>query len=709
MEPQEQQEYFKQHRRRVAVLLLFLGAVLLSYFAVMFNIQIVHGEEYRRRSASQIVRPTTVEASRGNITDRNGNLMVGNRSTYTLTFDASLLPKDADQNEAILRLLDLCRDKGIACTDNVPITADAPFAYLQAGDVTWNTFNRYVDSLRDRLDTQLEKRRKALADEDQRDNLKPSPYLDALLAEPSLDLSDLTAEQLMTAMRWDFEIAPEVSDADARRIVSVRYEIALRKIYATSAYVLAEDVDIDLITLIKDGDYYGAEIGTSSTREYATTAAAHVLGYVNKIGPEEYQELKDQGYTINDSVGRSGAESAFETYLHGVNGRRVVGINDEGKVTSALYQTEPQPGGTVELTIDLPLQEAVEQFLGDKVEELTAKDRIVRGGAVVVIEIGTGDVLALASYPTYDPASIRQLYNDYAADERKPMWNRATMGTYAPGSTFKPLTAVAALQEGVIDTKTKIRDTGRWYYPGDSRSGASCWYRAGHGPVNVTQAVTVSCNYYFAEMGYRLGMTRLNDYCAAFGLGESTGIEIGDTAGTLTVNDAGHDYAPWAAFGQADYLFTPVQLANYTATLAGGGKHYQAHLLKRVRSYDDSEILYEAKPELLNAIDIDPDNLDAVLTGMHSLAQTGSVSGYFRSCVVDAACKTGSAQIGQIKANGVFIAYAPYDDPQIAVAVVIEKADAGAYLAPVAVGILNAYFTEEDAGAVIAGENTLLG
>ena len=713
----------KTARHRIWVLLGLIAAVLLCYVGVMFNLQIVHGEDYLARSVSQIVRSTTVEAARGEITDRNGNLIVGNRQTYTLTFDASLLPDGVDENEAILRLINLCIDNGVEYTDNVPLTQSAPFTYIETSSSASTQFGYYLNGylqkpgLLGRLETALEKRKKAIAAaEEKGETAEESPLLDQLLDAglPSEDLTleDLTAEQLMIAMRWDFDIDDSVSDADVRKIAAVRCELSAGEAIAFT-YILADDVDINLITDVKDGNYYGADIGTAYTREYETTAAAHILGYVGDINPEEYSELADKGYTRNSIVGKTGVEAAFEEYLHGTNGTRISNTNDEGKVTSELYTVEPQPGNTVELTLDLPFQEQVEQLLNDKVNELNRQDGITeRGAAAVVLDIKSRDILAIASAPTYDLSNFNKNYNEYAADPANPMWNRATQGLYAPGSTLKPLTAIAALEEGKTTRTEIINDTGKWLYPGYSNSYTYCWKRSGHGRVNVTSAISNSCNYYFAEMGYRLGMDTLREYLSAFGLGKHTGIETGDQTGTLPENPEGQDLAPWAAFGQANQLYTPIQLANYIATLVSGGQYRDTHLLKTVRTYDNSEVVYSAdQEEAVQALDIDPQNLDAVLRGMLGYTQPGGqVYTYFKDCIVTAGAKTGTAQLGgDSKNNGVFVCFAPYDDPEIAVALVIEKGDAGAVLAETAVNILNAYFADDGETASATGENTLLG
>ncbi|MEA4814203.1 MAG: penicillin-binding transpeptidase domain-containing protein [Oscillospiraceae bacterium] len=664
----------KSIRNRLICLAAFLLVVLCGYVFVLFNVQIVHGSEYLEQSMRQIVKSTSVEAARGVITDRNGKVMVSNSLTYTLTFDASLLGEDTDENAAILRLINLCQSNGVAYTDNLPLSKTAPFTYTtdMTTDIQLSRFNKYLTNKEWSMDT-------------------------------------MTAPELFSAMREAFDIDASYSDADARKIMAVRYELALRKLVSMSSYVMASGIDSSFITLVKDGDYLGADIQTSNTRQYLTNAAAHVLGRVGAIDEDQYAALKDSGYSINATIGRDGVESAFEEYLHGTDGTRIINTNSEGKVTSELYSTEPKPGDTVELTLDLDLQETAESLLAQEIDSLTEKDGISRGGAVAVVDVNTGGVLALASYPTYSLATYSEDYNTLKDDPSSPFLNRATQGLYAPGSTFKPLTAIAALSEGKISRTDRIYDTGCWYYPNASTGDhAYCWYRAGHGYVNVTQAITVSCNYFFAEMGYRLGLDKLNEYAAAFGLGQSTGIEIGDKSGQLAEEEAGQDLAPWAAFGQANYLFTPLQLANYIATLVNGGTHYKCHLLESVKSYDNTQLIKEEPVEVLNTIDIDQADREAVMEGMHNLVKSGSISSAFSSCIVDAGAKTGSVQTNDKVANGTFVCFAPYDDPQIAVAVVIEKAGAGASLASTAVGILNQYFAEDEIGTTIIGENQLI-
>ncbi|MPM14921.1 hypothetical protein SDC9_61285 [bioreactor metagenome] len=675
--------------RRLYVLIGFLLCVLTAYVCVMYDTQINRGDYYREQSVRTITSTETVEASRGILTDRNGQVLVSNRQTYALTFDVSLLSSEDDENAAILRLIQLCRQRGVTWNDNLPMTRTAPYAYAvdAAGTVQRDRFSKFLQTSLKTLST----------------NVKYENVTDALIS------SITSPSDLMTQMRTFFEIPDDWSNADARAVVGVRYELEVRKIINTTAYVFAEDVDTELISLVKDGDYRGAKVSASSVREYDTAAAAHVLGTVGRINEQELAANPDV-YNGEDWIGKSGVELAFENYLRGADGKRLISSNSEGKITSEIYTTEPKPGNTVALTLDLDLQEAAEQALADTITKMNKDGNSSRGAGAAVVEVGTGEVLALASYPTFDLSAFGTSFNALSNDPSNPLFNRATQGTYAPGSTFKPCTAVAGLEEGVISTTTKIRDTGKWYYPGASTGDYFwCWKHSGHGSLNVSQAITNSCNYFFGQVGYMLGLDKLNEYASAFGLGKKTGIEIGDKAGTLATEEQGQDLAPWAAFGQASYSATPLQLANYIATLVDGGDHYDAHLLKSVKTYNNDQVVYVDTPKPSNSLSISDSTLTAVKIGMHDLTTSGALAPYFRSCVVEAGAKPGTAQISSQKVNnGVFVCFAPFDDPKIAVAIVIEKGGSGAALASTAVEILNAYFTKEEIGTVILGENQLL-
>ena len=667
-------------KRRVIALLVFFGAFLLLFAAVLYDAQILHGGENRAKSISSNAASETVTASRGIITDRNGKVLVSNRLAYTLVFDRSGFDDDAALNAAILRLVQLCEETGTGWNDTLPIGRVGNF--LRYSNARSETFDKFIEK------------------------------------------NDLTSgasgRQLLSELRELYHVDESLSEREARLIIGVRYEL-----HSRDSYTFAEDVSTEVLSLITDGRYEGVTIRTASARVYNTALAAHILGTIGPIWQEEwssnedtgYVGYADKGYSMNDLVGKDGVEKAFESYLRGTDGRRLITTDETSKITGELYTREPQPGGTVALTLDIDLQADVEAALAETISGMIDKDSNERGGAAAVVSVGTGEVLALASYPTYDLSTFNEDYDELVNDQRLPMFNRATQGIYAPGSTFKMVTAVAALESGIITPSSIIQDRGIYTYYKDPQP--MCWIYSQtgstHGRINVSQAITDSCNYFFYEVGRLTGIRTLDSYASQFGLGQSTGIEIGDSSGVLASPEwaESHDQE-WtdgqtitAAIGQSYNLFTPLQLANYVATLVGGGDHYQAHLLKNVKAYDNSRLLYMYDDKPINAVEMSDTTLSAVTRGMHELTVSGSVAYAFENCVVSAGAKTGSAQVGTDIANGVFVAYAPYEKPEIAVAIVIEKGGSGAALANTAVEIINSWFSRAQDGTAI-GENTLL-
>lgn len=554
-------------RRRVYVLLGFFCAFLVLFFAVLYDAQVVHGSENRARSITSNTASETVTASRGIITDRNGKVLVSNRLAYTLVVDKSSFGKDeAALNDAIWQLIQLCQEQGVTWNDTLPMTTGSS-PQLTSKSLT-KSFREYLD-----------------------DHKLPT---------------DGGSAEVLAAMRKLYKVDDSYTDAQARLIVGVRYELDGR-----SSYTFAEDVSTELLGRITDGKYRGVTIKTAAARVYNTKLAAHILGTVGAIWQEEWRSdentgyvgYADKGYNMNDLVGKDGVEKAFEEYLHGNDGKRLITTDENGKITGELYTREPQPGGTVALTIDIDLQQVVEDTLASTIQGMIDKDSNERGGAAAVIQVGTGEVLAMASYPTYDLETFNQDYDELVKDERLPMFNRATQGVYAPGSTFKLCTSVAALEEGIITPSTIIEDKGIYTYYVDPQPMCWIWRQAHttHGRINVSQAIVDSCNYFYYEVGRLTGIKKLDEYATAFGLGQSTGIEIGDVSGVLASPEwaEAHD-REWtdgqtitAAIGQSYNLFTPLQLANYVATLVSGGEHYAAHLLKSVKSYDNSRLIYK--------------------------------------------------------------------------------------------------------------------
>ena len=670
------------YRRRLIVVLSFLVAALVCFVVVLFNYQIVNGDEYRALSVAGTAKREVVETSRGIITDRNGKVLVSNRLAYTLKFSDSDFGKDqAACNDAVWRLIELCRAEGVEWIDPLPLPAAAP--YPLSTETPGKTFISW---------------------------LKTNKL--AYTGESTVTLT-ASSDEVMAALRKVYNIDDGYTDQQARLIAGVRYGAKI-----SGGYVFAEDVPVRVISQVVDGHYAGVSTGTSSQRVYNTTYAAHILGRVSRIFAEDWDNYKDKGYSMDALVGKGGVEEAFESYLHGTNGVKLVTTDKNGKVTGELYAKEPQPGNTVALTIDLDLQKVTEDSLAEKIGSMEQRDGLTRGGAAAVVSVGTGEVLALASYPTYDLSQWDEMYDTWNKDTvGRPMFNRATDGTYAPGSTFKLCSAVAALESGIVTPSTTIVDRGIYTYYTFPQP--KCWiynsYGGTHGAVNVSQAITVSCNYFFYEVGRLMGIKTLDSYATQFGLGQHTGIEIGDSAGVL----ASPEYAEkigetWtdgqtitAAIGQSYNLFTPLQLANYVATLVSGGDHYEAHLLKSAKSFDNSSVVYAYNKAPINHVDMADSTLEAVKKGARGLA-TGSLSYVFRNCVADVGCKTGTAETSQKLTNGCFVAFAPYDDPQIAVCVVAEQGGGGANLAPVALDIINAYFSSASTTETIEGENTML-
>lgn len=683
-------------RVRVGVLLGLFCGLLLTYLGVLCNVQIVKGEDYLQRSSSTVSRTERVDTVRGELLDRSGHVLVTNAVSYHVTLDLTRM--GSRRNEIVSDLLELCRAEGVEWSDSFPVSDSAPWQYTREGSVfSYETEGEDGQTVTyPTLLGALAKRLKWVGD-------------------PAA--ADLGPQELMAAMCRTFGISLDgdrTIDSDTRALLGVLYELSLRAYEITyTDYTFAEDVDISLITKIKERSLDGVEIGLHTTRRYNTTAAAHVLGRVAAISSEEWPAYREQGYRMNELVGKQGVELAFESFLRGTSGILKTETDENGNVRQ-YWQEEPQPGGNVVLTLDSALQSATEELLAQFVSGLEDP-----GGAAAVMVDMTGGVLALASYPTYDLSTFAQDYNDLAADPAKPLLNRATMGLYAPGSTFKMVTAVAGLTEGVITPASTVTCTGIYNYYPDVRP--VCWIYSSiggsHGVESVTRAITDSCNIFFYDVGRRVGIKTLVEYATRFGLGQSTGIEIaeykGYVAGPETSARLGVDWyagsTMYAAIGQENNQFTPLQLANYIATLVNGGNHYQAHLLKEVKSSDYSRTVYEYEPVLLDTIHIAPGDLAAVKQGMYDLSQTYSMARYFSSLPVTVGCKTGTAEVtGASNANAVFVCFAPYDDPQVALCLVAERGSSGGSLASVAAGMLAQYFSTGAAQSAVEPENTLL-
>ena len=515
--------------RRIWMLLALLVVFVGIFCFLLYDLQIVHGTEYLEQSKRKIVETETVDASRGNILDGLGRVLVTNRTCYQATLDLSLMGKSEQRNQTLRELLEICTEQQVKWNDTLSISAHSPYTFTTETPYYATSIDEKTGETVRTLTRlgQLAVRMKWVTED-------PSKVLDTTLP---------TAEELLTLMCKSFELEGGPT-AENRLVAGVLYELYLRsKDINWNAYIFAEDVGIELISVVKERGLPGVRFETTTVRQYNTSYAAHLLGRVSAIEKEAWPTYKELGYPMDATVGRDGIDKAFEQYLRGTSGERIVETNESGKIVSESWMIDPEtgeeqapsPGNNVVLTLDLPLQEAVERALAEHVPTFPEAE----GAAAVIIDVNNGGVKAMASYPTYDLANFSSVWNEISSDPLKPMYNRAIQGRYAPGSTFKMVTAIGAMEEGIITPTDKILDTGAYtYYTDNIAQAPKCWiyrqYGGTHGAVNVSEAITESCNVFFFDVGRRLGIDKLNLYARMFGLGETTGIEIaGESAGVV--------------------------------------------------------------------------------------------------------------------------------------------------------------------------------
>ncbi len=674
---------------RITPLILALLVFLLGAMARLYNLQVTHGDDNMRQTERRVVRTVTLPAARGEILDRYGRPLVVNRISYGLRIDRDRLLGSQDPDDTLDRLTRLMDAQDVVYEDQFPVTAP-PFRY------------------REDLDEQTKKR------------------LDRFLKEQNWEAST-DAPTLMTKLRELFDIRDTYDDKTARRIVGIRYELELRKLFFNiPPYQFAQDIDMKMVEMVCEQDFPGVLVDTLPVREYRTQFAAHLLGRVGQIPEGQAEDYKAKGYAADEIVGLDGMEYGLESWLRGKNGKRTEETTAAGKVTGILSATPPEPGKNCLLTIDLRLQERTEHALEAGVlalRERGVKERLdekelAGGGAAVIMNVKTAEVLAMASYPTFDLAKFQENFAVLRTDPTTPMLNRAIAGTYEPGSTFKMNTALAALEAGTITPRSTIFDYYRYMYYAPSYT-PSC--NGHHGSVNVGRALQVSCNYFFYDVGRRTGIEEMNRISRQLGFGAVTGVELpGERAGIL----AGPEYCKehdirWnpgdvlqAAIGQSYNQFTPLQMCNYVATLADGGVRHRPHLLSAVKSFAYDGTVFEPQPEIQETLVLKEDTLEAVLSGMRRVAQPGgTAAATFGNYPVPVGAKTGSAQkkADGSPANGVFVAFAPFDNPEVAVVVVVERGGAGSRVAPIAKDIFDAYFQGRADMNKIPPENQLHG
>ena len=639
---------------------------------------LINGQEYREQSNTRLTRESTLEAARGYIKDRNGSILAGIKMGFNLQLYRTKVSTETLNNTLlnIVQVLEKHEDKYI---DNFPIQVE-PFSHNFSTEEEFTEWKKENDI------------------EEQK-----SP------------------EECFYIFKEEYEIQQE-DIKEVRKIIGLRYEITQNGYSAIRPLLIAKDISREsAIELSEQGEEVsGLNIVVQPTRDYINgSLASHVIGYIGSVTREDLLEYGDE-YGSNDYIGRSGIEYLFEEYLRGENGIKQIDMDIDGNITDEYIYQEAVAGSDVVLTIDANLQTVAEQALKDNIEKIKSggfsKTYDAKSGAVVVMNVKTGEVLALANYPDYEPelfvkAISQSKWNEYV--ETNAIYNRAVQGSYAPGSIFKMITAIAGLETGAIERQEKILTKGK--YPLAHKP--VCWvytdYGKTHGLINVSEAIKYSCNYFFYEVGNRMGIDAVEKYAKYFGLGSKTGIELpGEAQGTLaTKENLEKTGETWnlgntlsAVIGQGQNSFSPLQIAKYISILVNGGEQITPTIIKTIVRADGTEVSREEINEFVDnklgtrentteKLDISQENIDAVLKGMESVTgeSDGTAYGSFANFKIDVGGKTGSAEAGEYT-NGWFAGFAPYDDPEIAVVVMVENANKGSYTAEVARKIMDEYF-----------------
>lgn len=654
--------YYNRQSRLLFLILIFI-AMFVGCAIKLFNLQVVNGEELRKVSEDKLYMSMSIKAPRGDIVDRYGKKLATSKTGYSLQIENTSSDKK-EFAEMIFNLIKLLENE-IEITDQLPVTYKQPFTFT--------------------IDEKKEK------------EWKKKYGLDEAL----------TAEETVLKLADIYGVNEYYTNEQKRKVSGLIFDMKLRGFSIYNPYTLAQDVSASVVAIVKENSdlLKGAKIVESSVRVYPNgTLAAHTLGSVGVIYQEEYEKLKGKNYSMDAIIGKQGVELAFEEYLKGKDGIKGFEQTIDG-LSDVVTSMPAEKGDNVYLTIDFSIQRAMEEALEQTVKNIQQSVSDCNAGSAVCIDINSGEILGIASYPSYVPSEYNKKYNELIKNPANPVWNRAIGGAYEPGSTFKMLTGIAALEEGIIGPYDTILDEGVYKYFNDYRPQCMEWkYGKTHGYVDMAKALEKSCNYYFFDIGRRLGIDKLNEYQKMFGFGEKTGIEIG---GEVTGVVASPEYrkkmgGTWnpgdilqASIGQSDNLITPIQLANYVAAIANGGTLYKPHLLKYVKDSETGDVIKEQKPVVKSEIKLKADTVDAIKRGMRRVADEGTASSVFADFFIEVAGKTGTAEVSRGSNNGIFVAFAPYDDPQIAIAVVIEHGTGGYLAAPVAKAVFEEYFKEK--------------
>lgn len=644
---------------RYVALAVILVLIMLVYSLRMVQIQIIDADYYVSQADSVSTRSVSIQAARGEIIDRFGRPLATGRESYNIVFNRAYLSTDAF-NSTIRALVKLLQNNQEEWLDKLPLAASAPY--------TFTDDEQAVSVMKNRIGV--------------------AHYA--------------TAENCYDQMVSKFKLEG-LDAAEQRTLMGVRYSMELADFSIANPYTFAEDVSTDTMTrIIESGfDLPGVEIDVVPVREYPDTSVApNILGTLGPIYAEDWAQLKEKGYSYNDKVGKSGIEGYAEDYLRGEDGKRTVTTDAQGNLLSTEVVQEPVPGNTVVLGLDKKLQKVAQTQLASLVQKLYTSTGQANAGACVALDVNSGEVLASANYPTYTLDEYMENYAKLAADESKPLFDRAFNGLYPPGSSFKPLVSIAGLNEGIIADDSYIRCTHTYTYYYDYQPTCMGY----HGAINVVTALSRSCNYFFFDVGRQLGIETLDKYCRQLGLGVLTGVEISESKGIIAGPAFSESIgATWnagntiqAAIGQSDNSFTPLQLATCTATIANGGTRYQSHLIHEIRSYDMQQVIQDATPTILNTLNLKDGVIETVKKGMLSVTEDGTGSGTFGTYSIKVGGKTGTAETPTGGDHAVFIAFAPYEDPEIAVAVVVEHGGHGSDNGSLVKAMFDAYFFSQE-------------
>lgn len=656
----------KVKKWRFALMLTVVTLVTGIFCARLVQWQIKENDIYENIALTSTEYTIKTQAIRGEIFDVNGTPLAQNQTGYRIVINKIYTPENK-LNEYITKLISLSEKCGCKWKDELPIKID-------------NDGNFYFDDKKDNEIAQLKSK----------DNLNLNPYS--------------TAQDCMNKLIEKYE-CQKYDPKLCHDVISVRYNMEKEGYSRSNPYIFAENISTEAMNVISENtqNNHGIEIEAAAVRKYVNgTASPHLVGVTGLISEEEYDELKDKGYAYNDYVGKLGIEYAYEDQLRGKEGSKTYEVNPDGSA-KVVQTVDSHPGNSVYLTIDTEYQKIAQKALKEAVQEAhdyskttgskyTGEDCV--GAAVVVLNVKDFSVLCAANYPNYDLSKYYSDYDKLLNTKGDPLVNRAFNGALAPGSTFKPLVASAALEEGVITDKTRIDCDGIY-----TKNGLRLRCMFVHGSLNVYEAIRESCNVFFAETARLLGIEKMNTYSKRCGLGVKTGVEIGESSGTL----AGPDYSElmgsvWydssvspAGIGQSDNQFTPLQLATYAATIANDGVRLKTHIVDKVTSFSGDQILYQSKPEVVDNMGVSEEHIKQVKKAMNMATNSyDSMAGF----PMQIAGKTGTAEnAGSDHAN--FICFAPYDDPQIAIAVMVEHGAKSYVAVNVAKKIMTEYFDLE--------------